>query len=332
MQKILVVGVGSIGERHVRCFINTNRVEVGICEINGKLRDAVSEKYKLAGSFGSLEKALDEKWDAAVIASPAHTHIPIAQPLAEAGVHLFIEKPLAVKPDGIDELIRTVEQRKLAVAVAYVNRAHPGVVALREAVQSGRFGKPVQLVAVCGANFPFYRPVYRDIYYARREQGGGAVQDALTHILNIGEWVVGPIHKLVADGEHKVLDGVEVEDTVNLLCRHGEVMGSYALNQHQAPNEITITVVCEAGIVRLELHRMRVRWMNEPEGVWHDEVIELKDRDDWFTRQANAFLDTLEGKAEPLCSLREGLQSLRVNIAALESMDENSYWKEVIRG
>ncbi len=42
--RILVVGVGSIGERHARCFINTDRAEVGICEINTELRNTVSAK------------------------------------------------------------------------------------------------------------------------------------------------------------------------------------------------------------------------------------------------------------------------------------------------
>ena len=51
------------------------------------------------------------------------------------------------------------------------------------------------------------------------------------------------VERVVADAAHQVLEGVTVEDTVHLLARHGSVMASYSLNQHQAPNEITITVV-----------------------------------------------------------------------------------------
>src|SRR5690606_32808909 len=131
--------------------------------------------------------------------------------------------------------------RDVVAGVAYVYRAHPALEEMRQAIASGRFGRPVELVAVLGQHFPFYRPAYRTIYYRDRATGGGAIQDALTHVLNAGEWLVGPITRLACDAEHLVLDGVDVEDTVHLLARHGRVMASYSLNQHQAPNESTIT-------------------------------------------------------------------------------------------
>jgi predicted dehydrogenase len=192
---------------------------------------------------------------------------------------------------------------------------------MRAALLSGRFGKPVELVAVCGQHFPTYRPAYRDIYYKCRATGGGAIQDALTHILNAGEWLVGPISRLVADASHQVLAGVEVEDTVHLLARHGAVAASYALNQHQAPNEVTLTVVCERGKVRFEGHESRWRWMTAPGEAWHDEPHPALERDTLFVAQANQFLDAVEGKRPVACSLAEGAATLRVNLAALASAD-----------
>src|SRR5439155_16743169 len=118
------------------------------------------------------------------------------------------------------------------------------------ALMSGRFGKPLELVAVSGQDFAFYRPAYQSTYYARRSTGGGAVQDALTHILNAGQWCAGDIDRVVADAAHLKIEDVDVEDTVHVMARHGDVMASYALNQHQAPNETTITVICERGTVR----------------------------------------------------------------------------------
>ena len=329
MHRVLVIGTGSIGERHVRCFLNTSRVIVGICEINEKLREEVAAKYKVCGSFSALEDALKTSWDAAVIATPAHTHIPIALRLANAGGDLLIEKPLSVNNEGIAELAKVITAKNLVAAVAYVYHAHPVLSAMKLALDSGRFGKPLQLVAVCGQKFPFYRPAYRDTYYADRSRGGGAIQDALTHILNAGEWLVGPISKLCCDAGHKALPGVEVEDTVHLICRHGEVMGNYGLNQYQAPNELTITVVCEKGTLRFELHKNRWRWMVEPGSNWHDEAIQPMERDDWFILQENAFLDALEGKASPLCTIEEAYQTLKVQLAAMESADTQVHWRTV---
>ncbi len=329
MRRLLVIGTGSIGERHVRCFLNTNRAIVGICEINDKLREEVATKYKVCGSFLALEDALKSNWDAAVVATPAHTHIPIALKLAKAGIHLLIEKPLSTNIQGIAELGKTITANSLVAVVAYVYRAHPVLSAMKIALDSGRFGKVLQLVAVCGQNFRFYRPAYRDTYYGDRSRGGGAIQDALTHILNASEWLVGPISRLCCDAEHKALPGVEVEDTVNLICRHGEVMGNYSLNMYQAPNEITITVVCEKGTLRFELHKNRWRWMVEPGDNWHDEAAASMERDDWFMLQENAFLDVLEGKAKPLCTIEQAHQTLKVQLAAMESADTQAHWRAV---
>lgn len=330
MHRVLVIGTGSIGTRHVRCMLKTERANVGICEPNPKLREEVARTYDISQAYADLNQAMDHPWDAAVIAVPAPLHIPIAQRLVDHGIGVLIEKPLAVDENGVAELIQSVERRGLASGVAYVYRAHPAIQAMRDALRGDRFGPPLQLVMVSGQHFPFYRPAYRNIYYARREQGGGAIQDAMTHGLNACEWLVGPITRLAVDAAHLALEGVDVEDTVHMIARHREtVMASYAINQHQAPNESAITVVCEGGTLRMEIKRHRWMWMSEPSGQWHEHTTPLADQDDWFLRQENAFLDHLEGLAEPLCSLREGWQTLRVNRAALESADHDGQWQTV---
>lgn len=328
IHKVLIIGVGSIGERHLRCFQNTQRVEVALVETNEDLRQKVSSRHQIKHAYKDLEAGLAFIPDVAVIATPAPLHVPMATRLAEAGIHPLIEKPLSVSLDGVEKMRKVIAAKGLKAAVAYVYRAHPLLVSMRNALASGRFGKPVQLVAVCGQHFPTYRPAYRDIYYKDRALGGGAIQDALTHVINAGEWLIGPVQKLVADAAHQVLEGVAVEDTVHVLTRQGPAMGSYSLNQYQAPNEITITVVCDQGAARFESHRQRWRWMLRPEDPWQDEILTLPERDSLYLSQAHQFLDVVEGKAEPLCSLDAGIQTLKVNLAALASV-ANGDWQIV---
>lgn len=326
--RILIVGVGSIGERHVRCFQATGRAALAICDLNASLREQVAEQYAIDQTYADLETALQEPFDAAVIATPAPLHIPMALQMAARNVHLLIEKPLSTSLENVERLNDEVEQRKLVACVAYVHRANPALAAMRAAINAGRFGAPRQLVVSVGQHFPTYRPAYREIYYADRKQGGGAVQDALTHVLDAGQWLVGRIDRLASDVEHQVLEGVEVEDTAHVLARHGSVLGAYSLNQYQLPNELSITVVCGRGTARFELHRQRWRWMETPDSPWHDEPFPLESRDDVFVRQAEAFLDTLVGEASPLCSLDEAAHTLRANLAVLRSA-ETRVWEQL---
>lgn len=337
LHSVLIVGVGSIGERHLRCFQATGRAEVAFVEINDTLRATISQRYGVRG-FSDLKDAIVDRPDLspskargatlAVVATPANRHIEIATRLAEANFHLLIEKPLSTSTDDIEQLVRIVNERGLVVGVAYVYRCFPALAAMRDALLSRRFGQPVEIVAVSGQNFPTYRPAYRDTYYTDHATGGGAIQDALTHVLNAGEWLVGRIERLVADAAHRVLDGVTVEDTAHVLTRQGEVLSSYSLNQHQAPNESTITVICERGTVRWESHNQRWQWMIRPDEPWQNEPFEPQPRDAVFITQAHRFLDSVEGGTKPLCSLDEGLQTLRVNLAALESV-KSCCWQTI---
>jgi len=322
---IVIVGAGSIGERHLRCFLATRRVEVSVCELNPSLRTAMAERYPIHQALESYEEALASQPDAVVICTPAHQHVSMAMQAAERNAHVLIEKPLSTALHGVEELQRVVSERELVCGVAYVYRAHPALKAMRAAIQSGRFGAPAQIVAVSGQNFPFYRPGYRETYYREHQTGGGAVQDALTHIINAGEWLVGPTDNLVADLEHLRLEDVSVEDTVHVLTRHENVMGCFSLNQHQAPNETTITVICEQGTARFEYHKCRWRWMQHPGDEWHDEPCGVLERDALFMRQADSFLDAMLDQQPPLCSLAEGSQTLRVNLAVLASARRRSW-------
>jgi predicted dehydrogenase len=248
--------------------------------------------------------------------------------LAAAGVQLLIEKPLSTSTDGLDQLAGVCERRQTKVAVAYVLRAHQSLSAMRDAILSGRFGHPLQLVFVAGQDFPHFRPAYREIYYASRRTGGGAIQDALTHGVNAAQWLIGPMTEVAADASHQMLEGVEVEDTVHVIARHGDVMASYSLNQYQAPNETTFTVVCREGTLRCQLHRDRWSWQTSPQSDWTEAGHHPIERDDLFVSQANMFLDVIEERARPLCTLDEGAQTLRANLAILAAAEQRS-WQRV---
>ena len=323
--KVLVVGVGSIGERHTRCFQQTKRADVSICEINDDLRTLITDRYKLANAYGSWDEALASDFDAVVICTPTQLHIPMAIDVAKLKRHLLIEKPLSTNLDRVDELKQLLDSMDVAAMVAYVTRVHPALTAMKAALDSGRFGKPVHVIGCSGQHFPTYRPAYREIYYRDRATGGGAIQDALTHMINAAEWLIGPIDQLAADFAHQVLEGVDVEDTVNVIARHAGVLASYTMNQHQAPNESSLTVICERGTARFESHQQRWRWQIDPVDSWHDEPCESLERDDLFITQANRFLDVASGLAKPSCSLEEAIQTLRTNQAILRAC-ENRDW------
>ena len=146
---VLVIGAGSIGERHIRCFAATGRARVSFVEVRDELRNQIAERYAGTTALPSLEAALERRFAAAVIATPAPMHVPQATQLVERGIHVLIEKPLSVSLAGVEALIDAAKARRVVASVAYVYRAHPVLAEMRDAIRSGRFGRPVELVAVC---------------------------------------------------------------------------------------------------------------------------------------------------------------------------------------
>ena len=332
--KILIVGVGSIGERHTRCFSDIQGVDVGICDLDIELVEEVGEKYGIGEIGGGIDEMDISSFDAAVICTPANTHIPIARMLSNYDLHLLIEKPLSTSIDGVEDIIEISENSQKIVSVGYVFRSDEVLVSMREALMSGKFGVALHIIGSAGHFFPFYRPKYNETYYVDREQGGGAVQDAMTHMINAAEWLVGPVTKLVADVEHKFLKNSNVEDTVNVITRHEEVLGSYSLNQYQMPNETVLTVICSEGSLRYE--KNLGRWLSStvPGQDWKVEfsggtiISGQKLPDGPFITQARSFINAINNGGEPVCSLREALQTLKVDLAILKS-GSDGIWIDV---
>ncbi len=318
-RKVLIVGCGSIGERHLRCFQRTGRAEPVACEVNAEVLRKVCETYRVKG-FANLDDALAAGgYDGAVVCTPANSHIPVACRLLEHGTHVLIEKPLSTTLQDVPQLRQTIARTGRFCAVAYTYHFMPGIRAMREVVRSGQLGRPLQLVVAAGQHFPTFRPAYRTIYFARHETGGGAIQDLLTHFVNAMEWIVGPATRVFVEAAHQYLDGVTVEDTVCLSARHGPVLASYSINMFQPPNEALYQIHCEQGSLKYEYHEQR--WAEWPRGAeaWQYHPAPVKERDDLFIAQANAFLDAMDGRATDLATVDEAIQTLKVNVANMES-------------
>ena len=124
---LLIVGCGSIGERHLRCFQKTGRCEVAACDSNPALLERIAATYQVP-AYPGLDAALAaRRFDALVICTPAHTHLDIARRGAGLGCALLIEKPLSTSKDGIAETRETIARSGRHCAVAYVYHVMPWI-------------------------------------------------------------------------------------------------------------------------------------------------------------------------------------------------------------
>jgi predicted dehydrogenase len=328
MRSILVIGCGSIGERHLRCFQQTGRARPVACDANPALLETIGRTYGVATTTDWNAALTAHAIDTVVVCTPAHLHVPIATAALARGCHVLIEKPLSQSLAGVDELVRARDRAGKQVAVAYVLHAYPLLNQARDYLRSGQLGPVRQVVLSSGQHFPTGRPAhtvpYHQTYYRDRKTGGGAIQDALTHTVNWVESVIGPVDSVLCDCAHQALPLVEVEDTVHVSARHGDVLANYSLNQFQPPNESTLQFNTATGSLKIEFHHRRwgTLFLGETDWTWRE--VPPADRDAAFIAQASAFLDQLDGQPSRLCSLEAAIATLRFNLAALTSADSGA--------
>lgn len=146
--RIALVGAGHLGNIHGRLLQQVEGAElVAVTDPNESARLAASERLGVP-CFDSHQDVIDQ-CDAAVIASPTHSHAEIALDLISAGKHVLVEKPLATNADDALEMARLARARHVTLQVGHVERFNPAWTAASDVLQSPKF-----VDAVRASRFP----------------------------------------------------------------------------------------------------------------------------------------------------------------------------------
>jgi predicted dehydrogenase len=335
--KILMIGLGSIGQRHLR---NIKRVlgddaQILAYRVRGLQRtfsdtmqireDVCLEEEFHIQSFQDLDEALAQKPDAAFITNPTNLHIPCALQCAKAGCHLFLEKPISDDLIGIDELERIVREKGLKVFVGYQNRFHPAVRMVKEAIEKEELGRILSVHAVVGERLTTMHTYedYKDTYMARKDMGGGVVTNQLVHEMDYLYDLFGePINVYAVGGTLGNL-GIDVEDNCDALFqmkgRHGS---SITVNVHadfyQSPPSRFVKVVGEKGQIEADLLQAQVT--KTIQDVTQQAAFPKFTRNDMFIEELTLFLSCIREDTKEAISLQDGIVSLKMAMAIKESM------------
>lgn len=170
------IGVGSLGRHHARNYAELaaeGRVAlVGICDLNAETAAQVSAQHG-CNSFAGWSELLD-KVDVVSIATPTETHCEIACAFLERGVHVLVEKPIALTLDEADKMISAAKRSGAKLMVGQLERYNPAMVALRPHVTR-----------------PLYFEIHRVSPFPNRSLDVDVVLDVMIHDLDAVQWLVG---------------------------------------------------------------------------------------------------------------------------------------------
>jgi predicted dehydrogenase len=139
--RLAQAGVGDWGKNLVRNFDELAEI-VWLCDIDEHKRAAFANRYPSIRVTPDFDEVLaDESLEAIVIATPVPTHYELAKRALEAGKHVFVEKPPAMRGLEMEELCELAEERDRVLMPGHLLLYHPGVQKLKELVEDGELGE-----------------------------------------------------------------------------------------------------------------------------------------------------------------------------------------------
>lgn len=337
IQRCLFVGLGGIGQRHLRNLRSARRadVEVHAFRVRGEtnvLNDAlqVVPGEELQSKFDlvvhrDLERALATQPDVVFVTNPSSLHVDVALRALEAGAHVLVEKPLSHSLQGVAALLLESRKRKAVGYVAYQLRFHPGFLRVRQVLEQGLLGRLLFAEAVVGEYLPGFHPYedYRRMYAAQRALGGGVTLSQI-HEIDLLTALLGRPERVFSLGGKLSSLEVDVDDVSSSLLEFRSAEGRVLpvrLHQDfvQRPGERRFVLVGELGKLEWSLSgRSLRRWSADAEPCETCDYGDLV-RNSLFEAELEHFLACVESGATPNVSLASGAESLAVALAILES-------------
>jgi predicted dehydrogenase len=321
--RFLVIGCGSIGRRHIGNLVRLAAGPVLAFDVREDRRREVRDRHGVE-VYDRLEEAWERRPDVVLITAPTSLHVPLAREAARHGCHLFIEKPLADRREGVDELLREVRERGRVTLVGCNLRFHPGLRKVKTLLEDGMVGRVVAIRAEVGQYLPDWHPWedYRQGYSARRRLGGGVILDAI-HEIDYVRWLLGEVSTVACfSGQLSHLE-IETEDTAALLLRGASgAVGEIHLDYVQRVYSRTCQVIGDEGTVRWDYSAGEVRCYTAQTREW--QVFPNPpgwEPNDMYVDELRHFLACLSGDEQPALDAFAAARVLDVALAARTSAD-----------
>ncbi|WNZ29239.1 MAG: Gfo/Idh/MocA family oxidoreductase [Candidatus Bathyarchaeota archaeon] len=196
-----IIGLGYIGKLHMRHSLKLPNVNlVGVADFSKKAQKE-AKSFGVKKIFSNYEQLLKEpEIDAVIVALPTHLHLQCARDVAEAGKHVFLEKPIARSVEEGKKILSYVQKNSVKLMMGYQLRFNKVFRDLKDKIDDGTLGDVELVYATFISSGPFFHradshtPLRVPEWWFNKElTGGGALIDVGSHLINLLRWYFGEI-------------------------------------------------------------------------------------------------------------------------------------------
>ena len=322
IKKILIVGAGSAGTRHLN-IAKALFPKATIALLTNRL--SIDSDLSPDMHFVDSKDAVSFQPDIAVISGAASSRIEVSTLLANSGVHLLIEKPISNTTKGVADLIEICQAKKLVLAVGYNLRFNASLIAFRESLDSQVIGKPLLVNCEVGQFLPSWRESidYRQSVSSKQELGGGVLLE-LSHEIDYLTWVFGKINWVRATVMKQSSLEIDVEDSAFLTLgieneKNPNLVANLSMDFIRHDFKRSCVVVGEKGTLKWDGTSQEVSVLLKDESLWKLLSKTNNSANDSYINEWNDFVSCIDSGNRPRASGIDGLNALEVIESALES-------------
>jgi predicted dehydrogenase len=321
--RILIVGLGSIGRRHL-ANLRTLRPDAHITVWRQYGQRSVPDDVLALSDcvVTRLEDALEERPEAAILANPATLHCETGVALSNEGIHLFVEKPISHALESARTLVDSCRKQNLVLAVGYTFRFYRPLQIMQRALHDNHIGAAWIFRAEACRYLPEWRAGtdYRQNVSARSELGGGVLLE-LSHEIDYARWLMGEIRSVSAQVERVGDLEIDVEDAATLLLTFGSgSIGTIHLNMIERPALRGCRIAGALGTLTWDAGSHSVRQFRAASDNWSDLYAgSAQDYSDAYKAEMEQFLSCVEERATAAVTGEDALRTLEVIDAAKRS-------------
>ena len=322
--KALVIGGGSIGQRHLQNLKVLAIESLALVETDPSRRETVAAKMPVR-QFSRLDDGFDWSPDFVVLATPTHCHAEQALEAVRRGLHVFVEKPLSHQASKLAEIADLVNRKNLVTLVGCNMRFHPGPAQLKQLLAEDRIGRILFARVQAGSYLPNWRPGtdYRENYAAREETGGGCILDCI-HEIDLARWYLGDVREVACMADHMSSLEITTEDVAAIICRHSSgAISEIHLDYVQRTYERGCQIVGERGSIFWDFNQKQVRWFDGPSGQW----TMFSEPATWevnqmYVDEMKLFIECVESGRRTVLPIPEAIAVMQIAFAAKTSARE----------
>lgn len=320
--RVGLLGAGWMGRIHARDLTALPGVEISaVCAADVSQAESLNaeELSGWAGVYGEFDDMLrDTPLDALVVGIPPGAHSGQVEAAAARGIHLFLEKPIAIDIKRGESMAKAVEKSGVVAHVGYHQRFGAAVMRLKSMIESGEAGRPTLLDARYACN-SLHSPWWRDV-----KQCGGQVMEQAIHLYDLALHLLGQpvsVTGFVANLGHCHIPDYTVDDTsVSAIRFESGALASIAATNCAEPEKWVhpTTVVCEKVTAHFDDHNCATFLFTSETPVRR---VRIASKRDAYAQEIRAFIDAIRGRSNRGVSIREGLLGLKMVSAVVESSE-----------